>query len=40
MKNVFCVLPDDLIKKIHIDNINEITLLAGKNETVKSDNIY
>ena len=40
MKNVFCVLPDDLIKKIHIDNINEITLRAGKKVTVKSDNIY
>jgi len=40
MKNVFCVLPDGLVKKIHIDNINEITLRAGKNVTVKSDNIY
>ena len=40
MKNVFSSLPDELVGKIHIDNINEITLRAGKNVIVKSDNIY
>lgn len=40
MKNVFSVLPENLVKKIHVDNINEITLRAEKNVTVKSDNIY
>ena len=40
MKNVFSALSENLVRKIHIDNINEITLRAGKNVTVKSDNIY
>lgn len=40
MKNVFSALSENLARKIHIDNINEITLRAGKNVTVKSDNIY
>ena len=40
MKKVLSVLPDSLVKKIHIDNINEITLRLGKNVIVKSDNIY
>ena len=40
MKNILSQLPDGLVKKINLDNINEITLRTGKNVTVKSDNIY
>ena len=40
MKNILSQLPDGLAKKINLDNINEITLRAGKNVIVKADNIY
>ncbi len=40
MKNILSQLPGELVKKINLDNINEITLRAGKNVTVKADNIY
>lgn len=40
MKNILSRLPAGLVKKLNPDNINEITLRAGKNVTVKADNIY
>ena len=40
MKNILNLLPEGLVEKINLDNINEITLRAGKNATVKVDNIY
>lgn len=40
MKNICSGLPDELVKKIIFDNVNEITLRANKNVIVKADNIY
>lgn len=40
MKNIFSVLPDGIVSKINIDNINEISIRAGKKVIVKSDNMF